>query len=350
MADFLVALADFDRRRAWLQLGHSSLFYFLHRELGLSKGSAHYRKTAAELVQRFPEVIEPLRDGRLCITSIVHLAKVLTAENRRAMLPRFFHCSKKEAMEVAAAVQPTTAVPHRDVVTMVPPVAPGRIAPVDTTSGSSAMLHLVQPVEPNLAPAPEGGPPPSRTPPRRDSAEALAEDLSRLHITVSRRFLAKMEAARVALSHARPGASAEQILEAGLDLVLDRDRKRKGLVEKPRSTERAAKPETLTAAVKREVWKRDRGCCQWPLESGGICGSNLRVEFDHRIPRADSGPSTAENLWLLCRFHNDLAARRRFGDTWMDRCVAVRASRHRVVARPSASNGPRVVEKPSSNF
>ena len=55
MADFLVALADFDRRRAWLELGHSSLFYFLHRELGLSKGSAHYRKTAAELVQRFPE-------------------------------------------------------------------------------------------------------------------------------------------------------------------------------------------------------------------------------------------------------------------------------------------------------
>src|SRR4051812_3685714 len=31
MADFLVALADFDRRRAWLELGNSSLFYFLHR-------------------------------------------------------------------------------------------------------------------------------------------------------------------------------------------------------------------------------------------------------------------------------------------------------------------------------
>ncbi len=66
-ADFLLALADFDRQRRWLQLGHSSLFYFLHRELGLSKGAAHYRKVAAELVQRFPEVVEPLRDGRLCM-------------------------------------------------------------------------------------------------------------------------------------------------------------------------------------------------------------------------------------------------------------------------------------------
>ena len=67
LADFLLALAEFDRQRLWLELGHSSLFYFLHRELGLSKGAAHYRKVAAELVQRFPEVIEPLRDGRLCM-------------------------------------------------------------------------------------------------------------------------------------------------------------------------------------------------------------------------------------------------------------------------------------------
>jgi hypothetical protein len=40
MADFLIALANFDRRRLWLQLGHSRLFYFLHRELRLSKGVA----------------------------------------------------------------------------------------------------------------------------------------------------------------------------------------------------------------------------------------------------------------------------------------------------------------------
>src|SRR6185503_2497554 len=71
MAEFLIALAEFDRHRCWVELGHSSLFYFLYRELGLSKGAAHYRKTAAELIQSYPEIVEPLRDGRLCITSIV---------------------------------------------------------------------------------------------------------------------------------------------------------------------------------------------------------------------------------------------------------------------------------------
>ena len=69
MADFLVALAEFDRQRLWVQLGHASLFDFLHRDLGLSQGAAHYRKVAAQLIQKFPEVVEPLREGKLCITA-----------------------------------------------------------------------------------------------------------------------------------------------------------------------------------------------------------------------------------------------------------------------------------------
>src|SRR5512145_3067923 len=124
MADFLVALADFDARRMWLRLGHSSLFTFLHRDLGLSKGASHFRKVAAELLQRFPEVVEPLRDGRLCITSVVELARVITPENRKEVLPRFFHASKQEAKAVAAEIRPADVVPSREIVTVVPaPVA-----------------------------------------------------------------------------------------------------------------------------------------------------------------------------------------------------------------------------------
>jgi len=41
MADFLVALADFNRQRLWMQLGHASVFYYLHQDLKLSKGAAH---------------------------------------------------------------------------------------------------------------------------------------------------------------------------------------------------------------------------------------------------------------------------------------------------------------------
>ncbi|HSN14634.1 MAG TPA: HNH endonuclease, partial [Anaeromyxobacteraceae bacterium] len=86
MAEFLLALADFDRQKLWERLGHTGLFPFLHRELGMSKAAAFYRKTAAELVQRFPEIVEPLKDGRLCITAIAEVAKVITPENRAEVL------------------------------------------------------------------------------------------------------------------------------------------------------------------------------------------------------------------------------------------------------------------------
>ncbi len=330
MADFLVALADFDRKRLWLDLGHSSLFYFLHRELGLSKGAAHYRKTAAELVQRFPEIVEPLRDGRLCITSIVHLAKVLTPENRHEMLPRFFHRSRREAMEVAAAILPAEAAPRREVVTAVRATAAVPAAQMVKPPASSVPVELaVQPDELRLAPVATesvAAPPVPPRPAQRDAAVPVTAELSRLHVTVSRRFLEKLEAARTALSHARPGATAEEILEAGLDLVLAQHAKRKGLVEKPREVAPPAKSDRVPAHVKRAVWTRDGGRCQWKLDSGGICGSTLRVQFDHIVPRARGGPSTVDGVRLLCAVHNDLAARRAFGDDWMDRFTGKRGA------------------------
>jgi hypothetical protein len=41
-------------------------------------------------------------------------------------------------------------------------------------------------------------------------------------VTVSRRFLEKLEAARDALSHSHPGADVEAILEAGLERQRER--------------------------------------------------------------------------------------------------------------------------------
>jgi hypothetical protein len=77
-ADFLLALADFDRRRGWEPLGHASLFAFLTRELGLSNSAAWYRQAAARLLPRFPAVEAALRDGRLCLSVVGDLSRVLT--------------------------------------------------------------------------------------------------------------------------------------------------------------------------------------------------------------------------------------------------------------------------------
>src|SRR6266542_2914548 len=319
---------NFDRKRLWVELGHASLFYFLHRELGLSSGAAFYRKTAAGLIQRFPEIIDPLRDGRLCLTSVVELAKVLTPENRDDVLPRFFHLSKSGAKAVSAALRPAEAAPHRAVVTAVRPTAaapaPGLAAPAARDPILESPFHPDE--TPRANPVQEPTPTVPASPPRT-VAEPLTADLRRLHVTVSRRLMEKLAAARAALSHSHPGATEGEILEAGLDLLLERHAKRKGLVEKPLREPPRAKPDHVPAHVKRAVWKRNGGRCQWVVDGGGICGSTHQVELDHVVPRGRGGPPTIENTRCLCRFHNQLAAREVYGDAWMDKFTVRRAKR-----------------------
>lgn len=88
---------------------------------------------------------------------------------------------------------------------------------------------------------------------RRYEERPLTAELSRLHVTVSRRFPAKLEAARAALSHSHPGAGSEKVLEVGLDLVLDRHAKRRPLVEKPRARARPGSPDRFAVNDRREA-------------------------------------------------------------------------------------------------
>ena len=329
MADFLIALAAFDQRRGWIALGHASLFAFLTQRLGLSKAAAYFRMKAAELVQRHPAVIEPLRDGRLCLTTVASLARVITTENQSELLPRFFHRSKQEAKAIAAELLPAASPPRRTVITAVPASTP-RTAPVPAETRSQRVF-LDEPESTEGASLHQVSAPVKPTPVLR--VEPLTASERRVHLTVSPAFLEKLEQARLALSHSLPGATVEDVLSAGLDLILDRDRKRKGLVANPRLAPAKAPTEPgaryIPAAVRREVWRRDQGRCQWKLDSGGICGSRLRVELDHVNLRCRGAKPVAAELRLLCRAHNDLAAREALGEGVMDRYTRKRTAARR---------------------
>jgi hypothetical protein len=392
MADFLIALADFDRRRGWEPLGHAHLFAFLVVELRLSKGAAFYRKSAAELLQDFPEVIEPLREGRLCLSTIAELAKVLTEENREVVVPRFFGLSAREAQVLVAELQPRPEPPLRDLM-----ISETRVVGSTELTDPAPCLRLefplpaVSPLAASLPAATETRPrdmdsAPSREPQailtsefppaqpmrnasRPDEIEPLTASLTRLHFTVRREVVKKVETARRGLGHAIPNATLEQVLEAGLDLLLEKQAKARGQMKKPRAvratpmatvtatgmvtgtpTEVSKSPVTPTgaatvattpsataaptepplhrrdgtrkaipAAVKRAVWARDAGRCSWPVDGGGVCGSTHRLELDHIVPWARWGGETEGNLRLVCAAHNRLASRRAFGERVMER-------------------------------
>ncbi len=354
-ADFLLALADFDRGRGWAALGHASLWAFLHHDLGLSSGAAFQRKEAVALLRELPAVEAPLRDGRLCLSSVAavaSVAKALRLERQAEWLPRFFGLSAREARALAAELVPAEVVPERMVVTaVVPKVAekaaqgPGsgselggsfltcETGKTQPGRGATAVEDLSLPFGervgvrgPISAPLQDLRLPCGETagvrdrPLQRAEAVPLTADLSRLHLTVSRRFLQKLEELRAARSHASPGATVEALLEEALDQLLEKEaRRREAATDRPAAAPRPAATGAITAQARREVWARDQGRCQWPLDAGGVCGSNWQLELDHVRPRAQGGPSTAANLRLLCRAHNAEAARRTYGAGFMRR-------------------------------
>jgi hypothetical protein len=267
---------------------------------------------------------------------------VLTPENREEVLPRFFHRSRQEAKAVSAELRPAEAAPHRTVMTAMPIPDSARAPVAAVQPVELAMPVPATPAAPTALMDPPASAPMVRVPPR-SASEPLTADLRRLHVTVSKRFTEKLEAARDALSHSHPGADVEAILEAGLDLLLERAARRKGIVERPKKSpspglspagavERSESVDGggsgsrhIPAAVRREVWTRDEGRCQFRLESGEVCGSTHRLQFDHIHPLALGGDSTVSNIRLACAAHNLLAARRVFGDALMNRFAPPRA-------------------------
>src|SRR5262249_42111395 len=146
--------------------------------------------------------------------------------------------------------------------------------------------------------------------------EVLTEHLTRRHMTTDREFEDLLKAARDALSHKMPGASDVEILKEGLRQILRERDKRKGVVEKPRKSNGEAKD--IPARVKREVWQRDGGKCQWPTKDGEVCGSTTRVEFHHIHDRGKGGEHSTDNLMLACAAHNQRAADQSWGETFMN--------------------------------
>jgi 5-methylcytosine-specific restriction endonuclease McrA len=92
-------------------------------------------------------------------------------------------------------------------------------------------------------------------------------------------------------------------------------------VKRPQRNPRPSKADHVSAAVKRAVWARDGGKCQWPVDGGGVCGSTTRLEIDHVVPRGKGGQSTVTNCRLTCKAHNLEAARVVYGEEVMGRYV-----------------------------
>ena len=64
---------------------------------------------------------------------------------------------------------------------------------------------------------------------------------------------------------------------------------------------RARRSRYIPAPVRREVWRRDGGCCSYvDPHSGRRCGSRFLLELDHIVPFALGGSAEPGNLRVKC--------------------------------------------------
>ena len=155
-----------------------------------------------------------------------------------------------------------------------------------------------------------------------------------LHASITQATRDKLAHARALLGHAVPGGDTAEILDRALDALIAQVEKQRfgvGARTRPTRRRRAASERTIPMAVRTEVFRRDRGHCTFVGDTGHPCESRHGLEFDHIVPIARGGPTTADNLRLRCRTHNHVEAERTFGAAFMkakrERAVAARAAR-----------------------
>src|SRR5262249_46097508 len=105
-AEFLVWLAEFDRRNVYLALGYSSLWTYLLEGLHFDEGQVNLRTRVVHLIQRFPVVADALRGRRLSMSTLVMLGSLMTESNAAELVERASYKSKTAVEELIVSIRP----------------------------------------------------------------------------------------------------------------------------------------------------------------------------------------------------------------------------------------------------
>lgn len=320
---WLVAhLAEVFRRDLALKRGHRSLTEYARAELGLSDRQAWERVCAARLSLQLPETPGKLVSGELTLCKIVDLWRTLEAAEQRKAPPqvRIQAPLLPVPMTVAAPARPTVQE-KRELL--------GQILGKSRRESET----VLQSWKCQRTGAPET----ARA--RPHATRRPQGPWTELGFYLSDGELGAWDRLRDLLSQKLgtrdPRAVLEWLVELGLDRVdpvrqearhrtrqeARRQKKRRDLA----TTTPGAQPQAavsdapflritgaarkerrrIPAALRRRIWIRDGGCCQFACQkTGRKCASTAFLDIDHRIPLGEGGTDEESNLTLACASHN----------------------------------------------
>jgi hypothetical protein len=252
----LDCLSEIDRRRIYSDLRYDGLFTFCVKELGFSDAQTYSRIQAMRALQEIPEIRAKIESGSLSVSSAAKVQTYFQKEKKEGKL-----ITRSDKLQLFRAVENLTSRAVEEKIAQVRGVKllPKLILEMDEE------LEALWAATLGLAAHRSKGEP----------AEVLK--------ILTREWLEKNDPAKKSVRRAVPFPGKDAPPQ-------------KAPVDK----------RTPSAALRREVWKRDRGECT-------NCRSRFALEIDHIIPFANGGETTRGNLRLLCRSCNQAAAVRSFG-------------------------------------
>ena len=277
--EILHRLREIESRQLHAHEGYGSLHEFAVQELQYSDGAAHRRIQAMRLLKELPEAEGRLKTGELTLTNASQLQDFFRAEKK---LGKTYAPGEKSAL-------------------------------LGELSGkSSREVHALL-----MERSPETIP--------KETLQPLNTEESKLTVVLSRELEEKLRKLKELLAHRLPGATYAELFDAMADLALQKLdptlRKERPAPAPELSTAALSQTRAIPVQLKRLIWKRARGQCQY-FANGRRCASRYALQIDHIHPFGKGGTKTEENLRLLCRTHNAHKNLRDYGFIYSSRLLS----------------------------
>ncbi len=173
------------RRRLYADLGFSSIFDWLVRDLGYSESAAYRRMQAARVLQAVPEAAEKLESGALGLTVLSKVQTLIRADEKRT--------GQKMSIQEKSEV----------------------LSKVESCSGREAEHRLAQHFPEAASRFPDGFAP-------NGKVRAISEDQVSVQVTFTRVQFEKLKRIQELLSHTHIDASNAALLDAAMDVFLEK--------------------------------------------------------------------------------------------------------------------------------
>lgn len=309
-------ILEIENRKLYADMGYDGMYTYLTRGLHYSEASAYRRLQAAKLLKKVPEVSNKIAEGELNLTQLTQLQK----------------CLKVQQQETGVAATPQDAMNVLE-----------KIKNKNTFETERILaLEFNQPVQVH-----------EKIKPQKDNSV-------RIELTLTQEQFVQLEQAKSLLSHICPDGYWSEIITALAKIY--NNKKLKGssssstqrviaarsnnsmeVDSTPTSTSKSAPtfkhtptsnltsttasaqtspliPQPSSAfyhrsrkyipvEIKRSLLKMAQYCCEYfDPYSNKRCASKYQLELDHIQPWSLGGSNELQNLRVLCRKHNALAA------------------------------------------